>query len=317
MKVAEAYSILEVPPGASAEDAKKKYRELTKKYHPDINKDPGAEAKFKKINEAYQVLSSGKSTDREDVVSQSRQRGAGPFHPFGRSQVFETTHVEIHTTISFMDSVWGVKKDLKYTRKVKCAECNGQGEYTINNGCTECAGRGQSVTRKGSAIYITECSSCHGETNTESCKTCSATGTMSAETSVQVTIPGGVTNGNILRLGGHGNFAGSFMMNLDQYTDALLHITVIPEAGLSLEGRHVMSKLDISLLEAIRGCTKKVKTIMGSQIVDVKPMSRNGDVIPLPRMGVNRTGDQKVVLDVKYPSDINKLVSLLSEEKIS
>ena len=66
MNLKEAYSILEIPQGTPPEDAKKKYRELTKKYHPDINKDAGAEDKFKKINEAYQVVSSGKSNDRAE-----------------------------------------------------------------------------------------------------------------------------------------------------------------------------------------------------------------------------------------------------------
>jgi molecular chaperone DnaJ len=318
MKVAEAYSILEVPPGTSADDAKKKYRELTKKFHPDINKDPDAEAKFKKINEAYQVVSTGKSTDREDVVSQSRARNSGGFsHPFGRAQFFENTHVQTHTTISFMDSVWGTKQDIKFSRKAKCTSCNGQGEVTLNNGCTECGGRGQSVNRKGNSIYISTCSKCNGQSSTESCTSCGGEGCVNSETSVQVTIPGGVANGSVLRLSGMGNFVGSFMMNMDQYTDTLLHITVLPEAGLSLDGQDVVSRVDLSLLEAIRGCSKKVKTIMGNHQVEIKPMSRNGDTVLIKNMGVNRTGNQKVILDVKYPNDIDKLVKLLSEEGIS
>ena len=72
MNLKEAYKILEIPQTATPEEAKKKYRELAKEFHPDVNKDAGAEAKFKKINEAYQVVSSGKGTDREDHIGNLR-----------------------------------------------------------------------------------------------------------------------------------------------------------------------------------------------------------------------------------------------------
>lgn len=301
MKLTEAYSILEIPSSSSADEAKKKYRELTKKYHPDINKESGAESKFKKINEAYQVILSGKSSD----TAVSRSRGQSPF---SRQTFVEITNIQVNTTISFMESVWGVKKDLKFTRKGKCAECNGQGEFTVNNGCAECGGRGQIVGRNGNMIFVSPCTKCNGETSVESCKPCSATGFLETEASVQVTIPGGVANNSVLRLAGMGNYAGSFMLNLDQYTDALLHISVIPEAGLTLDGQNVISTLELSLLEAIKGCSKKVKTIMGHKDIEIKPMSRNADAIVIPNMGVNRIGSQKVILDVKYPENINQLI---------
>src|SRR5574338_123111 len=107
MNLKEAYSILEIPSTSTPEEAKKKYRELTKMYHPDINKEAGAEDKFKKINEAYQVVSSGKSTDREDVMRQARR---DPFNPFGRHVSFEAENIVRETRISFKDSVFGTKK---------------------------------------------------------------------------------------------------------------------------------------------------------------------------------------------------------------
>lgn len=315
MKLAEAYTTLGLAQGASLDDAKKQYKLLAKKWHPDLNKAPEAEETFKKINEAYQIVSTGKPTDREDAVSRARATYGG--NPFGRQQFYDATPVDTYTTISFLESVWGVKKDIKYSRQGKCTACNGQGESTLNNGCTECGGRGQTVSKKGNMVYVSTCTKCFGQSNTEDCKSCNATGTVDSEVSVHVTIPGGVSNGSILRLSGMGNFAGVFMMSLDQYTDAMLHIHVTPDPGLSLDGQHVISKLEVSLLEAIRGCNKSVKTVLGHQHVEIKPMSRNGDTIVIPRMGVNRTGDQRVILDVKYPQDINKLVTALTEEGIS
>ena len=116
MKLAEAYNILGLAPGATPEEVKKQYRKLTKEFHPDINKDPGAEDKFKKINEANQVITTGKSTDPMSGGAPAGNPFSG--NPFGRQTAFiEVEHVEIYTTISFTDSVLGTKKELKFTRK--------------------------------------------------------------------------------------------------------------------------------------------------------------------------------------------------------
>lgn len=319
MNLQEAYSILELDQGADADAAKKKYRELTKKYHPDVNKDPGAEDKFKKINEAYQVVSTGKSTDRQDVqFRQPRQSGFNPFDPFNRqgAQVRQASHIELHSTISFKDSVLGCRQDLKFNRQSKCPDCDGQGEKTINNGCKQCNGLGTVTTRRGNMIFTQTCDKCYGQSQTEDCKKCHMTGILDVEVSVSVNIPGGVTNGNVLRLGGMGNYAGGFM-GMDQYTDAHLHINVTPENGLTLQGTDVVSTLEISLLEALRGCSKRVKTVLGEKDIDIKPMSRNKDEVIISRMGVNRVGNQKVILDVKYPKDVNTLIGVLDDAKVT
>src|SRR5574338_532710 len=163
MNLKEAYSILEIPSTASAEEAKKKYRELTKKYHPDINKEAGAEDKFKKINEAYSVV-----TGKGDVA----QPQGNPFDPFGgmRQQKIRFHEViELNTTLSFKDSVLGRKQDLKYNRKAKCPNCNGQGQYNLNNGCDKCSGRGQIVMQQGGMVMIQTCDKCYGRVQTQSC----------------------------------------------------------------------------------------------------------------------------------------------------
>jgi molecular chaperone DnaJ len=320
MNLKDAYSILELDPGTSPEEAKKRYRELTKKYHPDVNKEAGAEDKFKKINEAYTVVSTGKSTDREDMHwNRAPQGHANPFDPFGRQgrQVnIVATHIELHTTLSFKESVLGVRRELKFNRSGKCQTCEGQGSSLIDNGCKQCGGRGQVTTRRGNMIFTQTCDKCYGRVNVEPCKTCASTGVIDTEVSVNVNIPGGVVDGNVLRLSGMGNFAGGFM-GMDQYTDAHLHIKVTPEAGFSLEGTNVVSTLEVSLLEALRGCSKKVKTVLGDREVDVKPMSRNKDEIIISRVGVNRVGNQKVILDVKYPKDINNLIGVLDDSRVT
>lgn len=309
MNLKEAYSILEIPSTATPEEAKKKYRELTKKFHPDINKESGAEDKFKKINEAYQVVSSGKSTDREDVMR--RQSARDPFNPFGRQVMYEAENINLSTTISFKDSVLGCKKELKFNRKTKCQNCNGQGEIQLNNGCTKCGGRGQIVGRQGPMVTIQTCDKCFGQTQVDSCRVCTGSGVLDAEAAISVSVPGGIQDGNILRLGGVGHFVGSFGP-MEQHTDVHLHVTVTPQDSLKIEGMHVVSNLEISLLEALKGCQKTVPTILGDKEITIKPQSRHKEEVVIPNIGVNRIGSQRVVLDVKYPADVSELINTLS-----
>lgn len=312
MNLKEAYTILEVPQDASPEDAKKKYRELTKKYHPDVNKEPGNEDRFKKINEAYKVVSTGESTDREAP----QQWTGSPFHPFVQQQQQRiVTTIELHTTISFKDSILGCKKDLKFVRNGKCNSCSGQGVIVLNNGCDKCGGRGEIVNQRGNMIFTRTCEKCQGRTKSEACSPCQGTGTTKMDVSIQVNVPGGVSNGNVLRLGGMGNYAGS-MFTMDQFTDAHLHINVTPEEGLSLEGQDVVCSLEISLLEALRGCKKSIKTVIGDKEVVVKAKSRNKEEVIMPHLGVSRVGNQRVILDVKYPSNTDKLIGVLVDEVI-
>lgn len=309
MKRAEAYSTLEISDGASVDDAKKAFRQLSKKFHPD-NKDTGSEAKFKKINEAYQAISNNKF---DDTPRPQNWGGGGGFH---RQQVIQLENVETSTTVSFKESILGCKKEIKYTRHVKCQDCGGAGEIKLNNGCSKCGGRGQIVNRQGHMVMVTTCDECHGRSNVSNCNTCHGNGTMQAEVSVHVSVPAGVVDGNTLRLQGMGNFAGSFMGLADQFTDAFLHITVTPEEGLSLEGRTVISHLSISLLDALRGCTRKVKTIYGEKEIKVLPNSRNRDEVIIPHCGVGNSGDQKVILDVEYPKNTEKLIGALIDEVV-
>lgn len=303
----EAYSILEIPPTATPEEAKKKYRELTKKYHPDINKEAGAEDKFKKINEAYQVISTGKSTDRQD----ERQSVWNPFQH--QQAVYTPEHIQISTTISFKAAVLGCKQELKFNRKAKCNDCNGQGEIKLNNGCDKCGGKGQIISQQGGMVMVQTCNKCYGRMQSDPCKTCKTEGVLDAEATITVSIPGGVQNGNVLRLGGMGNYAGGFM-GMEQTTDVFLHLKVTPMEGLQLVDQNIVSNLQISLLEALQGCRKTVTTVIGNKEIEIKAESRNKDEVIIPHVGVNGQGSQRVILDIQYPKDISKLIGALTEE---
>jgi molecular chaperone DnaJ len=307
MNLQEAYSILDLPPGTSADAAKKKYRELTKKYHPDVNKESDAEDKFKKINEAYQIVSTGEDTERKPNA---------PYPWSNRQAPQRVDNIELNKTISFKESVIGSKADLKYTRVVKCATCNGMRVVPQNNGCDRCGGFGVIEGRQGNMYFRSTCDKCHGRVQGKPCTDCRSTGSMSVETSVTVSIPGGIQNGMTLRLAGMGNFAGTFMgmEQMDQYTNVNLKVHVIEELGLKLEGANVISKIDISLLEALTGCYKKVNTINGIKDITIVAGTKNKEEVILPNLGVNGSGNQTVTINVEYPKDTEALIEALKKE---
>lgn len=310
MKLSEAYSILELQEDATPEQAKKQYRNLSKKYHPDVNKDPDAENKFKLINEAYQCVQNGKGSDPEPMHNPFSDFGFG-FGNFNHRRQ-EVEPIEIHTTISFKESVLGCKRDIKFSRKIKCKDCNGKGRININNGCDKCGGSGQIAGRQGMMMFLRTCDKCGGRVQVKSCDKCSS-GTVDAESSVQVSIPGGVMDNNVLRLNGMGHYVGSIMGIGEQYTDAFLVISVTPELNLTLEDNDVVSHLNISLLEALSGCNRLVKTVLGEQEIQVKPQSKHKDEVIIPNVGVNKQGNQRVILNVEYPKNISKLIDSLKD----
>jgi molecular chaperone DnaJ len=226
---------------------------------------------------------------------------------------YYTANVDLHTTLSFKEAVQGCKKELSYSRQVKCPHCQGSGNKPANNGCKKCGGKGQVTARQGNSVFIQTCSDCHGKNQTKPCTDCKNSGTLETDASVHVSIPAFVVDGNILRLQGMGHFAGTILGGLqDQYTDAHLHIKVIPEIGLHVEGRDIVSELHVSLLDALRGCTRQVKTIDGNKEININKGARNRDEVVL-LVGDDNNIKHRVIVNVEYPANFDKLIDVLSE----
>ena len=320
MRLQEAYSTLELSSDATPAEAKKKYRELSKKFHPDINKEPNAEDKFKKINEAYSVVQSGKDNELQNF-----QSNPGINIEDFVNQHFKKQRIvrEIHNSviITFKEAVFGCKKDIQYKRNIKCDTCSGQGQKVESNGCLACGGTGKTVMRQGPMTFIGPCSTCKGNLNIKQCNTCGGKSVLEAETSIAVTVPGGVENGNVLRISGKGEYAGT-MQNpfinqlIDQYTDMFLHLTVVQSSDFKVVDNTIITNYDISLLDALGGCTVEVITLDGQQTIQVPPSSKNKDIVSIPNLGVGRVGPHNVILNVNYPKDIDKLVDYLKNKDL-
>jgi molecular chaperone DnaJ len=314
MNLKEAYSILDLPEGADESTAKKKYRELTKKYHPDVNKEPGAEDRFKKINEAYQIVSTGEDTERKQQPQyRGSPFGGNPFHGSPFSSVENVDNIDLTTAISFKESVLGAKREIKYNRNVKCGICMGRGMVPQNNGCDKCGGHGVIRGQQGNMIFTRTCDKCGGRVQALHCTECKSKGMITVETSVTVSIPGGIENEAILRLGGMGHFAGSFM-NMDQHTNVHLKVYVATIDGLKLQGSNVVSKTNITLLEALTGCSKTVNTVLGDKTINIHAGMKNKDEVIIPNLGVNGTGNHVVTVNIEYPKDTSLLIEALKKE---
>ena len=310
MRLQEARQILDLSKDATPEEAKKKYRSLAAKMHPDVNKEPDAEEKFKKINEAYECIKSGKDSDQ---IGRQSHQGYSPFNPFGQQvqQIREVNNIDIHLAISFKESILGCKKEVKYSRHTKCSNCEGQGEIKLHNGCVKCGGKGQITQQHRGVVMVSTCTSCYGRSQTESCANCQGEGSLETETNIQINVPAGIHNGNALRLQGMGNYAGSFMGSFDQSTDVYCHLKVEEDEDLQLEETDVVSHLSLHLLDALTGCTMNIKTIFGHQDIQIPAGARNKEEVIIPKMGVAGTGNQRVILNISYPSDVSKLIEAM------
>lgn len=315
MKYSEACKILGVSEEVSPEEAKKKYRQLSKTMHPDVNKDPDATEKFKQINEAYSVVSSGKKDDEQAFNGFNPFDGFIDLNPFignfKKSKRVVLQEVSLNIDISFKESVLGCKKEIKFNRRTKCEFCRGAGTIRLDNGCAKCKGKGVVMQQQNNMIFTTTCNSCHGQTKSEDCKQCTD-GAQYKDTSISVTIPPGVQSGNVLRLNGMGHYIQS-NMNFDNYTNAFLHIKVIPEDNLYIKNDNVYSDLNISLLEALQGTTKEINTIFGKKTLEIKPLTKNKDELNIPNCGIAGKKDQIVCINVYYPENVEKIINTLKE----
>lgn len=329
MNSKEAFQILGLSEDASAEEIKKKYRELTKKYHPDVCKEPDADKNFAKINDANKIAQSvrdGTYQDPDQFIGNPFSGSGFGFNindllnnlhgfknnsHFKRSKIHDEPHVNIN--ISFEESVKGCQKDISFMRQTKCNSCEGQGFIRKKNDCTKCDGFGRIVSKNKNMISSSTCTSCYGKNISKSnCSACHGEGAIDAESSFQIKIPPGILNEQTLRLGGAGHFFNSSFGEMSG--DAFLHVFVEPHPKMKIDGIDVLSEIEISLLDALNGTSKKEETVFGEVDVKIPPKTKNADIVTFNKKGVGKRGDHKFKILVKYPEDISSLIEFLKDK---
>lgn len=330
----EAYSILGLTEAATKEEVKKSFKKLVAQHHPD--KSDGNAEMFKKVTEAYQFIKTGKdfgptqpqqhsnqgyhtysngggfNINLDEILNNMRQN---PFHSNARKPRRVVSNKNLNISISFKESVLGCQKNLSFKRNVKCEVCDGQGSKKINNNCTTCGGGGIVTKIQGNIMMKTTCGACRGFSKVEKCIPCNEQGVVEADTSVAINIPGGVhENRNILRLEGIGDYGGEMFGN-DQYMAVLLKVDVEPENNLKIEGNDVVTVCTIPLLDALRGAVREVPSVDGLKSIQIPAAAKHLDEIIIPNLGVDRIGNERVILNIEYPNVLAPLIGVLENIK--
>ncbi|MDD3607877.1 MAG: molecular chaperone DnaJ [Candidatus Moranbacteria bacterium] len=338
------YKILGVSKDASTEDIKKAYRKLAHRYHPD--KAGGDEAKFKEVNEAYQVLSVPEKRKQYDQFGQSFDGSAGfsGFQDFGdfdfgnfssRSGGFESffsdifsgdfgdlqgrrsktgSDIAVDVDISFEEMAKGAKKELDLYKKTVCPKCGGTGaEDGQMERCSKCGGSGSvKVERRtilGTFSQVTVCPECRGKGSVpkRKCKNCGGDGVVRDYEKIEVNIPAGIEDGQTIRLSGLGEASETGGNPGDLYVN--IHVREHPL--YIRKGDDVVSRQTISFSQATLGDKIEVETIDGRTKIKIPSGIQSGDFLKIKGKGVGRMGkfgrgDHLVEIKIATPRSLSR-----------
>lgn len=317
------YEILGVSRDADKEEMKRAYRRLARKYHPDVNKEPGAEERFKEINRAYEVLSEPETKARYDRFGEAGvASGAGAGYPdfgdMGFADIFESffsgfaggvgqqsarrrggpvrgDDLRLDLKLEFREAVFGGDKEIRIPHLENCNVCNGIGAKagTRPRTCQTCSGTGQvrraTRTPFGSFTQVSVCPTCNGEGQTieDKCEACGGAGRKQETKKLKITIPPGVDNGTRLRVSKEGD-AG---LRNGPPGDLYVYLFVEEDAEFHRDGINVLSEIKISYLQAILGCRLEVNTVDGPVELTIPPGTQPGTVLTLENHGVPKLGN--------------------------
>jgi len=310
MDINKAYKVLGCSSNTSEEELKKIYRNLAIANHPDKGGDAN---KMKEINEAYQFIQDYKKNPQKHMPRQSSPFGFNIEDFFGNmNQEIELQKPpHIHINISFEEAVKGCEKVAEYDRNVRCNSCNGEGFIKLNNGCDKCGGQGRIVSGQNGMTFIQTCPKCYGKVNKKDCDACDSNGYIKDKMSGMINVPAGIGNGQTLRLSGMGHYMGSNAFGMHSVSDAFITIHYEKDPEISIEGRDVVSSIDIPLLDALRGVEKSVRTIYGDKNITIPAKAKNKDEISIEGCGVGFSGKHRVILNVMYPENVDNIIKSL------
>lgn len=348
------YEVLGLQKGASADEIKKAFKTMARKYHPDLHPDDAEAAeKFKEVNEAFEVLSDSDKRARYDQFghagvdpSYGGGAGAGGFGGFGGGfsgdvgDIFDSIFggfggfggssrsgasnanaprrggdVNSSVTIDFMEACHGVNKKIRVTHMVKCDQCNGTGAdaNTTTSTCTECKGQGSVRVNQRTPFGVISttkaCSRCGGKGKivTNPCSKCRGSGRYRTTTDIELKVPAGIDNGQVLRVSRQGD-AG---VNGGTNGDLNVAVTVRPHELFTRVGNDINCEIPLTYAQAVLGDKVTVPTIKGKVEYEIPEGTQSGTKFRLRGEGVKflgreSYGDQYVTVAVEVPKRLTK-----------
>lgn len=347
------YEVMGVPKNATDDELKKAYRKLAKKYHPDLHPgDKEAEKNFKEVNEAYEVLSNKDKRARYDQYGQAGVDagfggGSSPFTEniniddifnsvFGGFGGFggRTRHAspnapqrgadcEASVTISFEEAAKGCEKAISYEQTETCPDCHGSGAKsgTSARACPQCGGTGQVRVSQRTPFGVVQtartCDRCGGTGKVidSPCPTCKGSGMVRRKKTIEINIPAGIDNEQVLNVSGKGS-AG---VNGGLSGDLHVYVNVRPNSIFERRGNDVWCEMPITFTQAALGADVVVPTIDGKVSYQVHAGTQPGDVFKfkgkgIPKLGGRGRGDQFVRITIEVPKNLSqKQKELLTE----
>jgi molecular chaperone DnaJ len=338
------YEVLGITRTASTEEIKKAFRQKARQYHPDVNKEDGAEAQFKEISEAYEVLIDDDKRSAYDRFGHAAVSGAGgaggpgydPFQGFGSfSDIFETfftaaasggatgtrprrpqrgAHLAYRLTIEFEEAIFGAEKEIEVPRLATCPKCEGSGAEpgTETTVCPQCNGRGETRRTQqsifGQFVSVVPCDRCGGEGKIVAtpCTECKGEGRVRETRKLAVKIPAGVDDGAQIRLSGEGEAGPKGAPPGDLY----IELNVKSHKLFKRDGNDILLDLNVNMAQAALGAEIQVPTVEGDTTpVKVAPGTQSGKVVRAKGLGVpflrgTGRGDMLVKVNVQIPTSL-------------
>lgn len=340
------YEVLGISKSASKDEIKKAYRKLSKIYHPDINKEPDADEKFKEVKDAYEVLSDDQKRSHYDQFGHTDPNqgfgGGGDFGGFGGFEdIFSTffggggtrrrdpnaprqgADLQYTMALNFEDVIDGKETEIEIPREETCDTCSGSGakKGTKAETCSHCHGSGQLNTEQntpfGKIVNRRVCNYCHG-TGKEiknKCSTCGGTGKVKKRRKIAIKIPAGIDDGQQLRVAGQGEPGTNGGPAGDLYV--VFHIR--PHEFFERDGDDVYCEMPITFVQATLGDEIEVPTLHGKVLLKVPAGTQTSTKFRLKGKGIPNvrgrgTGDQHIIVKVITPTKLSEKQKQLLQE---
>ncbi|WP_271252655.1 molecular chaperone DnaJ [Pseudanabaena sp. Chao 1811] len=349
------YEILGVDRNTDKEEIKRAYRRLARKYHPDVNKEAGADERFKEINRAYEVLSEPETRARYDRFGEAGVSGGGGAPDMGDmggfADIFESFFSGFSNTgqqqarrrsgptrgedlrfdlkLEFREAVFGGEKQIKISHLETCGTCSGSGAKagTRPRTCGTCSGTGQvrraTRTPFGSFTQVSTCPTCNGtgQTIEDKCESCNGLGLNQVTKKLKITIPAGVDSGTRLRVSNEGDAGQRGGPSGDLY----VYLFVQADNEFEREGINILSEIKISYLQAILGDKITINTVDGKKPLTIPAGTQPDTVLTLEGLGVPKLGNPvargdhlirvKIDIPTKIGSEEREVLEKLKEKQ--